>query len=109
MLRVRSPFRVLGNLGHWRNFSSRKPKIREELPVQEHSERTGLPVIAILGRPNVGKSTLFNCFVRLFSGKFQNSAIVTKIPGTTRDRIHAFLEIPDTDGLPVSKCMVSGY
>lgn len=77
-----------------------------ELPVEEHEERTGLPVIAILGRPNVGKSTLFNCFVRLFSGKYKNSSIVTNIPGTTRDRIYAFLELPDSAELPVGRCMM---
>ena len=46
--------------------------------------------VAIAGRPNVGKSSLFNALVR--SGR----AIVTAIPGTTRDLV---TETADVDGL----------
>jgi GTPase len=58
------------------------------------------PVVALVGRPNVGKSTLFNRLVG------ERLAVVDGVPGTTRDRLMALAEwrnitfyVVDTGGI----------
>ncbi len=55
----------------------------------------GLPLVAIVGRANVGKSTLFNRLVR------QRRALVEDRPGVTRDRVAAEARIEGRDVLLV--------
>lgn len=50
-----------------------------------------LPVVVIAGRPNVGKSTLFNALTRT------RDALVADQPGVTRDRIYGRARIRDRD------------
>ncbi len=63
-----------------------------------------LPVVAIVGRANVGKSTLFNRLVG------QRISIVENKPGVTRDRIYAkadwngrFFHVIDTGGIELNE------
>jgi GTP-binding protein len=67
------------------------------------ASRGGIPIVAIVGRPNVGKSTLFNRFLG------QRSAIVEDRARTTRDRLYGDTEwngrrfvVVDTGGLELS-------
>ena len=61
------------------------------------------PVVALVGRPNVGKSTLFNCLVGT------RIAIIEDTPGITRDRIYGDVKfgdyafhLIDTGGIDIS-------
>lgn len=60
------------------------------------------PIVALVGRPNVGKSTLFNRLVG------ERMAVTHDIPGTTRDRLHGesdwngiTFQVVDTGGIEI--------
>lgn len=85
----------------YKNISAQIDKLNKFLENQAAGKilREGLNT-AIIGKPNVGKSSLLNFFAK------ENRAIVTDIPGTTRDNIEEFvnvagipLKIVDTAGI----------
>ena len=69
-----------------RNLEALRQRILELLPPEEAEEAGEAIRLAILGRPNVGKSTLFNRLVG------EQRALVEPTPGTTRDPVDHPLE-----------------
>jgi GTP-binding protein len=61
-----------------------------------------LPVIALIGRPNVGKSTLFNRLTK------SRDALVADFPGLTRDRQYGFGKLGPVPYIVVDTCGVEG-
>jgi GTP-binding protein len=61
-----------------------------------------LPVIALIGRPNVGKSTLFNRLTR------SRDALVADLPGLTRDRKYGEGDLGERDYIVIDTGGISG-
>src|ERR1019366_6089227 len=109
---------------NWRRFAPTPPPPRRRIPIpfprsprhprspsqpkrrppilrrRRNSRHSMLPVVALIGRPNVGKSTLFNAMTGT------RDALVADLPGLTRDRQYGFArrtDVPcivvDTGGL----------
>lgn len=77
---------------HGRNIGDLLDMVVEDLPPAPEAAdaETQETVVAIIGRPNVGKSTLFNRLLR------EERSIISDIPGTTRDAVDTVLETEDT-------------
>ncbi len=61
--------------------------ITDEIVIDTTTLPVGIPKFAIVGRPNVGKSSMLNILI----GEERN--IVTDVPGTTRDSIHTYYNL----------------
>ena len=79
-------------------------KAQQTMALRTQRPEEGLPVLALVGRPNVGKSTLFNSLTR------RRDALVAPVPGVTRDRRESIVErdglrfkLVDTGGMPFDK------
>lgn len=57
----------------------------KKLPEKQKEQKSEIPKLAIVGRPNVGKSSFINALLK------DERCIVTDIPGTTRDSINSTL------------------
>lgn len=73
--------------------------IVENLPVEEEDENPDIIKFSLIGRPNVGKSSLLNNLLR------EEKAIVTDIEGTTRDVIEEYVNIK---GVPLKLVDTAG-
>ena len=76
---------------HGTNTGDLLDKITENLPEQPEEIDDKMIRIAIIGRPNVGKSRLLNSVLG------QERVIVSDVPGTTRDAIDTEIKINDRD------------
>ncbi len=65
--------------------------LAELIPVEPEQEPSDLPRIAIVGKPNVGKSTLINTLMG------QNRSIVSEVAGTTRDSVDTYFNAFDKE------------
>ncbi|HKK46219.1 MAG TPA: ribosome biogenesis GTPase Der [Balneolaceae bacterium] len=66
-------------------------RIVELLPAKQDEEQVEIPKLAVVGRPNVGKSSFVNALLN------DERCIVTDIPGTTRDSINSKLIYEDRE------------
>jgi GTP-binding protein len=93
---------LIRSLSSTNTFTIGDTQFQRLQPSNTHRKSSPLPVIAVIGRPNVGKSTIVNRLTRTGSGqknkkKDEPEAIVHDEEGVTRDRIYRRGE---WDGIP---------
>jgi GTP-binding protein len=76
---------------HGRGSGELLDRILDLIPEGDEPQLEGEPRFALVGRPNVGKSSLFNRLVK------QERAVVHEEPGTTRDALDSVIRIGDRD------------
>ncbi|NCC95248.1 MAG: ribosome biogenesis GTPase Der [Synergistales bacterium] len=75
---------------HARGVDDLLDRVVEILPEEDQEEREeGEVRVALIGRPNVGKSSILNQLLG------ENRSLVSDIPGTTRDSIDSVMELAD--------------
>ncbi len=75
---------------HARGVDDLLDRVVEMLPEEDQEEREeGEVRVALIGRPNVGKSSILNQLLG------ENRSLVSDIPGTTRDSIDSVMELAD--------------
>jgi GTP-binding protein len=76
---------------HGRGSGELLDRILDLIPEGAEPQLEGEPRFALVGRPNVGKSSLFNRLVK------QERAVVHEEPGTTRDALDSVIRVGDRD------------
>lgn len=74
---------------HGSGFGDLLDYLVENFPYKSEDVEPSLPRISIIGRPNVGKSTLINQLLG------EKRLVVSNVPGTTRDSIETTVTLPD--------------
>jgi GTP-binding protein len=101
--------KLLISAQHGRGVTDLLDKILDELPLSGKPQEEADYRVMLLGRPNVGKSSLMNALVK------HERSIVSDIPGTTREAVaeriafyQEHIELVDTAGVRRKKAVESG-
>jgi GTP-binding protein len=74
---------------HGRGSGDLLDRVLAELPEKASDDEDVWATFAIIGRPNVGKSSLLNGMLR------EERSITDSVPGTTRDPVDSYIDLPD--------------